>query len=371
MRILFLSAFVPSLRTAGQNYSRLLLQELSRKSSIDLILFRNSKSDMFEPVSNNVCVKRYYTDTKCSKLLNCLFGLPFFPFFTSRFSLSRILYINRLIKRECYDVVYFDFSQIFIYGLFLSKSFRGKIVYMSHDVITQKYERVGNYVVSFWVNKTERFLLKGVDDIKRKIYTFSTKDVEYMYAKLALKANSTNFFIDKIVIEAVPVMVKSEYILFGAWGRPENRAGLLWFLDFWEKKDFNSEDKIVIIGGGLERSIVRRVSSMCNVSYEGFVNNPYIRIANAKALIAPLFQGAGVKVKVIEALACGTPVIGTPVALEGIPFYMNDALFCFENAYDLSKMLKAGVVVDLDTKLRIKRIFISKYVEKNILNEFS
>jgi len=34
----------------------------------------------------------------------------------------------------------------------------------------------------------------------------------------------------------------------------------------------------------------------------------------SKALISPLFTGAGIKVKVIEALACGIPVIGTDIA---------------------------------------------------------
>ncbi len=50
----------------------------------------------------------------------------------------------------------------------------------------------------------------------------------------------------------------------------------------------------------------------------GFVENPYPVLAGARALIAPLFQGAGVKFKVLEALACGTTVVGTEIALEGI-----------------------------------------------------
>ena len=103
--------------------------------------------------------------------------------------------------------------------------------------------------------------------------------------------------------------------------------------------------------------------------YEGWLLDPYVRIANAKALIAPLFQGAGVKVKVIEALACGTPVIGTSVALEGIPVYMDNALYHFDNADDLYRILDK-FDVDLNTKLRIKKNFIANYMGKNILKEF-
>ena len=202
MRILFISAFVPSSKTAGQNYSNLLLQELSRKCIVDLVLFRNKKSYTFDIESSNLHIKRYYTDTFISKLFNSLACIPF----------------------------------LFVYSLFFPRKVRSKILYMSHDVITQKYERMGNPFILWWVNRTERFILRGVDNKQRKIYTFSMKDVEYMNNKLSLKANSTNFFINKIVANALPVKVNDEYILFGAWKRPENSVGLLWILEFWKKQ---------------------------------------------------------------------------------------------------------------------------------------
>lgn len=50
----------------------------------------------------------------------------------------------------------------------------------------------------------------------------------------------------------------------------------------------------------------------------GFLDDPITAMSNCQALIVPLFQGAGVKVKVIDSLNSGTPVIGTSVAFEGI-----------------------------------------------------
>lgn len=369
MRILFISAFVPSSKTAGQNYSNLLLQELSRKCNVDLVLFRNKKSYTFDIKSSNLHIKKYYTDTFISKLFNSLACIPFFPLFTARFSYIRAYYINKLLEQCHYDIIYLDFSQVFVYSLFFPRKVRSKILYMSHDVITQKYERMGNPFILWWVNRTERFILRGVDNKQRKIYTFSMKDVEYMNNKLSLKANSTNFFINEIVANALPVKVNDEYILFGAWKRSENSVGLLWLLEFWKNRPIDTHERLVIIGGGLDKSVVDLVQTMHNIVYEGWLLDPYVRIANAKALIAPLFQGAGVKVKVIEALACGTPVIGTSVALEGIPAYMDNALYHFESADDLSRILDK-FDVDLKTKLRIKKDFISKYMGKNILKEF-
>ena len=61
-----------------------------------------------------------------------------------------------------------------------------------------------------------------------------------------------------------------------------------------------------------------KIKSNSSIEYIGFVDNPYPIIAQAKGLIAPLFHGAGVKVKVIESLSLGTPVMGTDITFEGI-----------------------------------------------------
>ena len=47
-KILLISAFVPSRKTAGQNYTRQLIEDLSGRYEVDLICFRNrSEADLF------------------------------------------------------------------------------------------------------------------------------------------------------------------------------------------------------------------------------------------------------------------------------------------------------------------------------------
>lgn len=51
----------------------------------------------------------------------------------------------------------------------------------------------------------------------------------------------------------------------------------------------------------------------------GFVDDLPAVVAGADVVVAPLLEGGGTKVKVLEAMAAARPVVATPVAAEGIP----------------------------------------------------
>ena len=55
------------------------------------------------------------------------------------------------------------------------------------------------------------------------------------------------------------------------------------------------------------------------VEVTGFVEDLDAVYRDASCFVAPLTSGAGVKFKVVQAMAWGLPVVGTPVAFEGLP----------------------------------------------------
>ena len=103
-----------------------------------------------------------------------------------------------------------------------------------------------------------------------------------------------------------------------------------------------------------------------NIEYLGFVDNPYPIIANAKALISPLFTGAGVKVKVIDALACGTPVIGTDISFEGIDEDFSSFMLLANTPEEFVHKIKT-VDITLEDKLNFRKKFISCYSNKSVI----
>ncbi len=87
--------------------------------------------------------------------------------------------------------------------------------------------------------------------------------------------------------------------------------------------------RITIVGGGVGTNLQDLASRFRdNVYIEGFVEDLDPYFVRATAVIAPLRFGSGVKQKVLDALIRGVPVVGTGVALEGIPVDSSSASGC-------------------------------------------
>ena len=232
---------------------------------------------------------------------------------------------------------------------------------MVHDVITQRYSRIGNKLITKYCFLTERFALHTSNV---HIFTFSDKDTLLLSSLFGIKSTPTSFYLSEDVNQAFPVKLSDYFVFFAMWKRDDNYEGLDWFLR--NVLPQCSDKSFKIIGGGLSQKIRDRIHQHPNVEYLGFVDNPYPIIANAKALISPLFSGAGVKVKVIDALACGTPVIGTNIAFEGISSIYSAFMLQAEDTVSFVRKIDE-VNFSLENRLQFKRNFLATYSDKNVI----
>lgn len=356
-KILFITAYIPRESNAGAAYTKQLLEELANKHVIDLIFFRSDKKLVYNPSHPNINIVGVYNVSTWSRIVGFICKPWLFPFFTCRFSPLILKRLKNRIRKNGYDFVYFDFSQSFIYSYYLEHP--NKIL-MSHDVIAQKYTRTRKYLLP-WVIRTEHNLLKKGN----AIFTFSPKDSGIIKDLYGIDSQDTTFFINKNVKEAAPTESNNSFIFFGAWKRIENLESLEWFFDN-VYGHLRCKSSFVIIGSGLADNMLNRIKSLQNVHYMGYVENPYPLIANAKAMIAPLHKGAGVKVKCIEAMACGTMVIGTSVAFEGISPIYSKLMIKAETTEEFINSIGACEQT-IDEKKKNKEWFISSYDKKSIL----
>ncbi len=361
-KILFLSSFPPNRKTAGQNYSRQLLDELSDVYNVDLIYFSYKEHE--SEINDNINIIKVIQLSVISKLLNSFKLIFIHPFFTVRFNFKLLYYLYRNCDK--YDILYFDFSQVFIYSIFIKHKNK---VFMAHDVIYQKYTRshtlLNNLLLPF-LKYSEKKLLKSAS----KIFCFSHKDQNLITEYFRCKAIPVSFYIDKIIDEYSynDLKIENSYILYGAWNRIENREGLQWFIN--EVSPNLPNIKIKILGSSLPDNIKQKIDGNSNIEYLGFVENPYIELMKSKALIAPVFKGAGVKVKVIEALATGTPVIGTSIAFEGIDDKYKNELIEFKTCDDLiDLLLNKPVSKNSEEKEKLKSYFKDNYGKDMLINK--
>lgn len=349
MTILYITAFPPCQKTAGQDYSRRLLDDLvSRGHKISLVY---AEYPGHEPeLDNRITVLAKFKPS----LKNCLSHLSFHPFFTRRFDKKILLLIKSVAKD--FDMLYFDFSQVHIYSAFVNHPNK---VLMCHDVIFQKFTRKGRMQLP-WIKCSEKKLLSTA----AKIITFSKKDSGVIKREYGFDSVPVNFYLKNghFNYESEKNSVqKDTFCFYGAWNRSENSECLEWFIENVYPK-LSDDFDFVIIGGGMDEKLKSKISAFQNIKVLGFVENPVAEIAKCQALIAPLRKGAGVKVKVIDALSSGTSVIGTDVAFEGIEDNKNFPLFFKAQATDdFCNILQGWKSVSNEQKQNAADEFFARY----------
>jgi glycosyltransferase involved in cell wall biosynthesis len=95
-----------------------------------------------------------------------------------------------------------------------------------------------------------------------------------------------------------------------------NRAGVSWFVDHvWRSvRERMPTAQFRVVGAGWNGAIAGR-----GVSFEGWKPSLLGPYGETSVVVAPLSAGGGTKIKVIEAMAAGRPVVTTAVGAEGLP----------------------------------------------------
>jgi len=121
----------------------------------------------------------------------------------------------------------------------------------------------------------------------------------------------------------VPTAKKLEFpSLFhiGALDWAPNQEGLIWFFDqCWPRiHGENPELKFYLAGRNAPEWLERRFK-LDGVVYLGEINDAYAFINSKAIMVVPLFSGSGMRIKIIEGMALGKPIVTTDIGTEGIP----------------------------------------------------
>jgi glycosyltransferase involved in cell wall biosynthesis len=105
--------------------------------------------------------------------------------------------------------------------------------------------------------------------------------------------------------------------LFVGSGHGPNIAGLRWFLEeVWPLVRQTTPDARLLIAGGVSRHFPAPLPA--GVTSLGRVDDIGEAYSRAAVVVAPIHQGSGVKIKILEAISFGRPCVTTSVGLEGL-----------------------------------------------------
>ena len=121
----------------------------------------------------------------------------------------------------------------------------------------------------------------------------------------------------------VPTAKKLEFpSLFhiGALDWSPNQEGLIWFFDqCWPRIHTQNPDLKFYLAGRNAPEWLERRFKLEGIVYLGEIPDAYDFINSKAIMVVPLFSGSGMRIKIIEGMALGKPIVTTDIGTEGIP----------------------------------------------------
>ncbi len=357
-KILFITAFTPSEVAAAEKNTKYMLNDLSKSFVVDLVYFRYENDVDYHPESSNICILRTYPYSTGRKIVNCLHKPFLHPYFTVRYDKSFLNLLQRHIDSKAYSAIVFDHSLTFLYARKLK--YNGPKLMICHDVMAQRAERASNKLFAGFCLRSEK---KMVLLDHANIFTFCKKDKDLLRRYYNVDANVIFDYIDDKIIKVHPHEILDEYVMLANWKRADNADGAIWLLN--KLGDYLPEKiKINIIGKDFPMDRLK-LNKKIEVNNCGFVENPYPLISESRAMLSPLLTGAGIKVKVMESLACGTPVIGTNISFEGFSDKFNSFMEEANSPEEFAnKMLSLNK--RLEQRISFRSMFLNEYQSESI-----
>jgi glycosyltransferase involved in cell wall biosynthesis len=146
--------------------------------------------------------------------------------------------------------------------------------------------------------------------------------------------------VDEDLLSVASHSVTSKDVLFfGTLSYPPNERGIVDFVQHaWPMAAAADPDARLRIAGSAATALLIGVSSRApRVEILGFVPSLHEELARARCVVAPIPFGGGTRIKVLEALAAATPVVGTPVGVEGIGFQHGVHGFVGETSEEMGR----------------------------------
>jgi len=335
------------------------------KQSILSLAKLNTEIDYIGPSSIDFDIQKYTSKIfYIKKNKNILFRVIDFVFSQATSSFYRDLnIIMNQLDLNAYDFIYLEFSKF----SFLSKKIKDhKVVTRLHNIEYDycKAKLKNNFslfnLVKFIFSKNkEKKVLKYTDilipltkeDKKRtlSLYKKTISESNIRIIPICLEKNSTS----KIEIDKNTF----RFLITGSLWYGPNSEGVLWFLkNVWSDfKNYNNIE-LTIAGSNPNSKIKKKATNFNNVKLIESPKSMKPYFSAADFYIAPIFTGAGMKVKIGEALSHGLFLICTPHSIIGYNVQNIENGFVCSSAQEFIINIKKI----LENKIKQKKIKIIK-----------
>lgn len=233
----------------------------------------------------------------------------------------------RLLQEKDFDIIQLEGLYVLPYIETIRKYSDAKIAYRSHNIEFEIWLRTS--VISKGISK---LYLKNLSKRIKKFeiqqlnkYDLLVPITERDGAILDELGNIKPRHVSQTGIDTSAMVPNSKNLehptLFhiGSLEWAPNQEGLVWFIkNCWDKIHQQFPELKFYIAGRNAPVWLQRKFGLPNVVFLGEVPDAYEFINSKSIMVVPLFSGSGMRIKIIEGMALGKPIITTDIGTEGI-----------------------------------------------------
>ncbi len=357
-KILAITIHPPAFEAGGEKLLYQRYKLLSKFFSIDIISkFKKDNDDVIKDHSYfnkiyNVSIKS--KTNAVEKLFN---------------NIKFQIYIARILTNNKYDIVHIDYFKTLIFIILVKPIISSKIVFTVVDI--------------YYLAMKDRFKfqnkLNKINLLKLAIFTyFEIFLYKHFTSRIAVwgeddRKELINKGIDENKIYIIPPIIdtspawsngeSNNFVFIGSGYHPPNIDSInLLHEEYWPliTKEFPNA-KLLIVGEGYSFKIDNP-----NFKYLGFIKNVNSILRNCRAVIAPIAWGTGVKVKIIESISKGVPLLTNIDGFRNIDnLKIKKRLLLSKTNIKLLKSL--NYLKEISNK---EILFSSSFSAKNVLDKY-
>lgn len=261
-----------------------------------------------------------------SALINLLFSRK--PYNATRFISNDFSNeLTKVLKENEFDVIQLEGLYLCPYIPLIREHSKALIIYRAHNIEHEIWSRT-----AVMAHGLEKWYLK---DLSRRIKHFEVQILNKYDlivpitgrdgAILNKLGNKKPMHVSQTGIDSSVLIPNSKNLkhptLFhiGSLEWSPNQEGLIWFFEnCWDTIREKYPDLQFFIAGRNAPPWFQKMINLPNVVFKGEVVDAYEFMNSKSIMVVPLFSGSGMRIKIIEGMALGKPIVTTAVGTEGI-----------------------------------------------------
>jgi glycosyltransferase involved in cell wall biosynthesis len=271
-------------------------------------------------------------------------------YFVSRFHTKDFeLELVQLLTSGEYDIIQLEGVFMAVYLPVIKKYCKAKVVIRTHNVEHKIWDRhiqsEKNLVKRCYLNiqntRLKKFELSSLNAVDVAV-TISPDDLtNFKNLKVACKlfnsitgVNFSNYQLNKSI-----TIQENTLFYFASMDWLPNQEAVDWFLKTcWPILSSKNESIKLVIAGRNMPGRYKQLNSERIMVIEN-VLNPVDFYSSYQVLIVPLLSGSGVRIKIIEGMSYGKPIISTSVGAEGIGAVEGEHLMIADSPEDFVRTI--------------------------------